>query len=160
MNYEIRGVREGDLPYLAENLRAADVRELLATYGHSRFLFGLQRSSDLSEETLVGAPSGHPPVMIWGIRQFTSRAALIWAVGTPEYIKHKRAVSVTARKTMKRWFEERPGVDFFMNFSHASNTAHHRWLEWCGAEMLPALPMGPLGENFMPFTIRRTKYDV
>jgi hypothetical protein len=160
MNYEIRGVREGDLPYLAENLRAADVRELMATYGHTRFLSGLERSVHLSEEALVGAPFGSRPALLWGIRQFTPRAALIWACGTPEILKHKRAVVENSRKIIARWFVERPGVDFFMNFSHASNAAHHRWLEWCGAEMLPALPMGPLGELFMPFTIRRTKYNV
>jgi hypothetical protein len=85
---------------------------------------------------------------------------MIWACGTPEILKHKRAFVSNSRRTIERWFRERPGVDFFMNFSHASNSAHHRWLEWCGAEMLPALPMGPLGELFMPFTIRRTKYNV
>lgn len=160
MHYEIRGVRESDLPYLAENLRAADVRELMATYGHTRFLYGLQRSCHLSEEALVGCPSGEPPALLWGIRQFTPRAAMIWACGTPEILKHKRAFVSNSRRTIERWFRERPDVDFFMNFSHASNSAHHRWLEWCGAEMLPALPMGPLGEDFLPFTIRRTKYHV
>ncbi|ESZ07266.1 hypothetical protein X736_13365 [Mesorhizobium sp. L2C089B000] len=160
MNYEIRGVREGDLPYLAENLRAADVRELMATYGHTRFLSGLQRSVHLSEEAQVGCPSGEPPAMLWGIRQFTPRAALIWACGTPAIFKLPKALTETTRSTFKRWFEERPSVEYLMNFTHESNTAHHRWLRLCGAELLPPLPMGPLGENFVPFTIRRTKYNV
>jgi hypothetical protein len=69
MHYEIRGVRESDLPYLAENLRAADVRELIATYGHKRFLGGLQNSVKNSDEALVGCPSGEPPALLWGIRQ-------------------------------------------------------------------------------------------
>lgn len=161
MNYEIRGVREGDLPYLAENLRAADVRELTATYGHTRFLYGLQRSCDLSEEALVGLPSGSPhPTMLWGIRQFTDRAAIIWACGTPEIFKFPKALVENSRTTIKRWFVERPSVEYLMNFTHESNTSHHRWLEWCGADLLPPLPMGPLGENFLPFTIRRTEYHV
>jgi hypothetical protein len=161
MNYEIRGVREGDLPYLAENLRAADVRELYATYGHTRFLSGLERTTQMSEEVLVGAPTDTgKPAIVWGIRKWTPRSAFIWAVGTPAILKYQKPLAKTTKATMKRWFEERPDVSFFMNFTHAKNTAHHRWLEWCGAELLPALPMGPLGEDFLPFTIRRTKYNV
>lgn len=158
MTYEIRGVREGDLPYLAENLRASDARELIATYGTPRFLYGLQRSTDLSAETLVGVPTGDHPVLLFGIMDFSPRAALIWACGTPGLSRHPTAFLRGSKATIRRWFEERPSVEYLMNFTHAQNLQHHRWLEWCGADLLPALPMGPLGEDFRPFTIRRTKY--
>ncbi len=98
--------------------------------------------------------------MLWGVRQITEKSAVIWACGTPAIFKFPKALVENSRTTLKRWFVERPSVEYLMNFTHASNIAHHRWLKWCGAELLPALPMGPLGEQFHPFTIRRTKYDV
>lgn len=159
MQYELRGVREGDLPYLARNLRAADVRELLATYGHTRFLGGLQRSVNASDEAgVIDCGHGGNPGLLIGIRQKTPNSAIIWACGTAEVRQHRKAFLTFGPSILKRWFEERPATEYFMNFTHASNTEHHKWLQWCGAELLPPLPMGPLGDLFRPFTIRRSKY--
>lgn len=156
MHYEIRGVREGDLPYLSRNLRAADVRELYATYGHVRFLETLERSVSISGEALIGAGCDGKPVVLMGIRQFAPESAVVWACGTPEITTYRTPFLRNSRAVLRSWFEQHPGVGYFMNFTHESNTLHHRWLSWCGAELLPGIPWGALGEPFRPFTIRRS----
>lgn len=158
MNYEMRGVREGDLPYLSENLRAADVREFLATYGHTRFLSGLERSIAGSTEALVVCgPEGNPE-FLFGVRLWTEKSAVIWACGTHRAKKHRKAFLKLGKPILNRWFDAYPALDYLMNFTHASNAEHHRWLQWCGAKLLPPIPCGPLGEPFIPFTIRRPNH--
>lgn len=161
MSYEIREVRESDLRYLTENLRSADVRELIATNGSPDIHGVLTRSYKNSDECLVGCPGpGENPVVMWGIAQWTARSALIWACATNKLVENRMAFLRNCRPVIKRWFEERPSLEYLMNFTHAQNTDHHKWLLWCGAELLPALPSGPRGELFHPFTIRRQKYHV
>jgi hypothetical protein len=155
--YVIRPVGEGDLPCIAADLRSADANELYATYGHSRYLDGLTRSVSLSEEALVGVDPQGNPTMLYGIAPFSRRTRLVWACGTKGAFKFPKAIVENSRTTLKRWFAERPSVEYLTNFTHADNTRHHRWLEWCGAELFPATPMGPMGEPFRPFLIRRTK---
>lgn len=155
MKYEIRGVREEDLPYLSQNLRSADVKELYATYGHFRIRKTLKRAVEISEEALVGVPLGGDPVVLMGIRRITDQTGVVWACGTPEIAKYRIPFIRNSRPVLQKWFEERPGLRYLMNFTHGSNTLHHRWLKWCGAEMLPAVPWGALGDSFHPFSIRR-----
>lgn len=158
--YVIRPVGEGDLSYLANHLRPEDARELKATYGHSEFLDVLTNAVALSEEAQVAVTAEGHPAMLWGIVPFSRRASLAWGCGTPELFKHTRGVVLHSRETIKRWFVERPSIEYLTNFTHSDNRKHHHWLEWCGAELFPATPMGPLGELFRPFLIRRTKYHV
>ncbi len=155
MKYELRGVREDDLPYLSRNLRSADVHELYATYGHLRFLDVLERAVGVSEEALVGVPLGGNPVVLFGVRQATDQMGVVWACGTSEISRYRVPFLRNSRPVIQRWFEERPGLQYLMNFTHGSNTLHHRWLQWCGAELLPKVPWGALGDDFHPFTIRR-----
>lgn len=156
MTYEIRGVREGDLPYLSQNLRAADVREIYATHGNLRLLEALEASTSSSTEVLIGAGDTGKPVVIWGIHEFSRESAFVWACATPDIVKYRIPFLKNCRVVIHGWFDRFPGVHNLINFSHAENTLHHRWLEWCGAQLLPEVPWGPLGEPFRPFNIRRT----
>ncbi len=154
MQYVIREVREGDLPYLAANLRSADTKELIATYGNTQFLEGLQRSVALSDETRLCEGDGFPMVL-WGIIQFSPKVAAIWCCATPNVVKFRRPFVQESRAVLQRWFDERPTLQSMINFSHAENVLHHKWLRSCGATVFPSVPNGPLGEPFSPFVIRR-----
>lgn len=160
VTYTIRGVRSSDLPIIAADLRTADADELFATYGHPRYLEGITLSVEHSDEVLVGTTPSGKPAMLYGIRQTTPRIAHVWACGTSEAFKFPKAIVENSRTTIERWFRERPTVEYLTNFTHADNAKHHRWLKWCGAELFPAMPMGPLGELFCPFLIRRSEYHV
>lgn len=148
-------MREGDLPYLAEHLRGADVRELIAVYGHARVLEGLQSSVRSSEEALVGVGTLGDPVIVWGIARTSPTCALIWAVATPAITDYRTAFLRECRSVIRGWFNKFPEVQYLINFAHGDNKLHHRWLGWCGAEVLPEVPHGRLGEPFRPFVIRR-----
>ena len=156
MKYEIRELREGDLAYLSWNLRADDVMELYAAHGHFDTLKALEYSAMHSTELLIGEGEGKP-VMILGMTPF-ARAAFIWAVATPDIKKFRLPLMRNSRPMLKGWFEKHQSVDYMFNFTYAENTLHHQWLEWCGATLLPEVPMGKLGKAFKPFTIRREIY--
>lgn len=156
MNYEIRGVRDGDLPYLAANLRAADARELVATYGNAAFLRALTQSAYHSHEVAVCEGDG-VPMVLWGLHHLNPTSALIWCCATPLVNKFRVPFVRESRAIIGRWFKE-TDTQILFNFSHASNALHHRWLRSCGATVLPAVPCGPLGEPFSPFVIRRNAY--
>lgn len=157
MNYEIRGVRDGDLPYLAANLRAADTRELVATYGNVEFLQALTQSAQHSHEVAVCEGDG-VPMVLWGLHHLNPTSALIWCCATPLVTKFGLPFVRESRAIIGRWFRETETLQNLFNFSHSENTVHHRWLRSCGATVLPAAPMGPLGEPFSPFVIRRNAY--
>lgn len=156
MHYEVREAREDDLPYLAANLRSADIREFMAMYGHPRVLEGLRGSFQASQECKVGIAEGNAQV-IWGYRKLNHRCGLVWACATNK-IKHYRVPFLRGcRPVIENWFEQDPELEYLMNFTHGRNTLHHRWLEWCGADMLPPVPFGNSGDTFRPFVIRRNK---
>ncbi|KQR67867.1 hypothetical protein ASG03_10125 [Rhizobium sp. Leaf341] len=154
MNYEIRGVREGDLPYLAAHLRAADARELVATYGNAGFLDALNQSAVNSHEVAVCEGDG-VPMVLWGLHRLNPTSGLIWCCATPLVTKFRLAFVRESRAIIQRWFDETPSLQTLFNYSHTANTLHHRWLRSCGATVLPEVPMGPFGEPFSPFVIRR-----
>lgn len=160
MTYTVREVQYEDLPYLAENLRGRDTAELVATYGHNNVLEGLQASWRNSEECLVGITDDHKPILLWGIRQISPKCAMIWACCTPEIHRYKLSFIRNSRLTIKRWFDERPECEYFINFTHGNNDLHHDWLRWLGADMHPPVPYGRLGHPFRPFVIWRSTYNV
>lgn len=156
MNYTLREVRESDLPYLASNLRTADIREFYGSYGHLDVSVGIRASCLNSDQAIIGADTEDKPIVAFGVRQVSPKCALIWAFGTPAVQRYRIAFIRTSRRVIQGWFEDLPEVDYFFNFTHSENTLHHKWLEWCGAQLLPAVPWGTTGENFRPFVIRRT----
>lgn len=159
MDYEIRPVREGDIEHLSQNIRPEDLQEILAATGNKDPYPGLRYSVENSEEALAGALTGGPAEVLWGISPFSDRAALIWAIASAEVDNHKIAFLRNSRSVIARWFEERPNVEYLVNFTHGENTVHHKWLEWLGATLYPPTPVGPLLEGFRPFMIPRKKFD-
>lgn len=156
MKYEVREARETDLPYLAQNLRSADVRELYAQHGHVRIAPLLRLSWEHSDECLVGLDDEGKPQMIWGYIKMSERSAMIWAVGTPVITsRYVFPLMREAKASLRRWFAENPDLHFMFNFTHSANTTHQRWLKWCGAYLLPDAPYGVTGDTFKPFIIRR-----
>lgn len=160
MKCEVREIREGDLPYLSKNLRSADAREIFAASGSTDFQSALRLSVDNSEEALAGSLKGGAAEVLYGISPYSPRAYLIWALASPEIANNKMVFLRTSRAVLKRWFEERPNAEYFINFVHGQNDLHQKWLKWMGADLYPATPVGPRGEDFRPFMISRKKYHV
>lgn len=157
--YAIRDVRESDLPFLAERLRAADIIELSNATGSVDTQMSLRKSWVGSSYCRVGCWGGDP-FLIWGMSPRFGSAALVWAVATPEVTRHNRRFLRQSREAIADLFVAAPEVQYLINFTHADNHVHHRWLSWCGAKLLPAVPFGPLGGRFRPFSIQREFYHV
>lgn len=161
MDYEIREVREEDLVFLSRNLRGADMLELVSTYGTSKSpLEALQLSASNSEKLSVITGTSGNPMFLFGYASYTGRSKLIWALGTPEIALRAYHVPFlkASRHVLSNWFQDNPQVEYFINLALAKNRVHLKWLQWCHAELLPALPYGPVSEEFHPFIIRRTSY--
>ena len=158
MKYELRKPTPEDIAYLSYNLRASDIRELYALYGHVDALGALTASIDNSDECYVGVGENGLPALVFGLLKRGRNEALIWALATPELINYRIAFIRRSKECISRWFSENPDINTMFNFSHSANTLHHQWLEWCGAHMLPTVPWGTLKEDFTPFVIRRETY--
>lgn len=151
----IRGLQPGDLQYLADNLRGADRIELLASSGTTDALQALERSVQASTYVEVGTGPDGLPVVIWGAAAHKG-VGIIWAVATPAIKTHRMEFLRNCQQVIAKIFDIF-AVNSLINFTHGENTLHHRWLKWCGAELLPEVPYGPQGEAFRPFVIRRGK---
>ena len=152
-------MRETDLPYLVDNLRSADLKEMIATFGDYRHLSNLRASVLRSPYVKVGVNDQDKPVVIWGVAPFKD-TGIVWASATNEINRYRVPFLRGCRPMIREMFENVPDADHLINFTHGTNTLHHRWLRWCGAEVLPEVPYGALGEKFRPFVIRRGAYFV
>ena len=158
MNYKLREPTNEDIAFLSWNLRAEDMKELYATYGHFDALRALTSSVDNSEETHVAIGEDGKPFFIFGMKPHGEKSALIWALATPEITNYKIAFFRQAKVLIRGWFEDYGHVDTMYNFSHSDNVMHHLWLRWCHARILPSLPWGTQKELFTPFVIERKSY--
>ncbi len=152
--FTIRELRPGDLEYIAAHLRPSDARELRATYGTTDYFERLTVSAAHTEELHVCEADGKP-LAVFGIVPTTMYAAGIWFSGTTAMTKLRRHFVRESRAVINRWFEQRPELRTMMNFTHAENRMHHRWLQSVGGELFESEPRGANGEMFRLFTIRR-----
>ena len=158
MTYSIREGRETDLPHIAANLRGADARELVATYGHPRLHEGLLGSFRASDEVSIAVTAEDRPLAIWGRASRSPEVMVIWCTATHEITKYRKAFVSESISILRRWFTDHPETKFMCNMAHADNALHHKWLRFMGAQFFPSVPSGPLGEPFSPFLIRRENY--
>lgn len=157
--HTIRDLRDTDIPHLAANLRSQDVMELMLASGSQETERSLRVSVEASEEVLV-AVEGEDLFLVFGRSHQIGTLAYIWAVATPAVERHRTAIFRVGRRTLKQWFRSQPTLETLANFTFAHNPLHHRWLEWCGAQLFPSAPYGPLGAPFRPFVIKRDFYNV
>lgn len=154
MNYT-RELRDGDLEYLAENLRELDRDEIMAV-SEGSVLEALIESVEISEHTWIMDASG-VPLGIFGVTPFDERQAIIWMMATDEINDHSIKFLRNSHAIIKQFFEM-TGASVLWNYTYAENTLHHAWLEWLGAEFGPPMAIGNQGEKFLPFSIQRGQY--
>lgn len=152
MHKYLRNVQEGDLEYLAENLRQADIEEITAD--GASVLEALVESVELSYFVQIidhsGVPSG-----ILGLASYSDEVDSLWMVATDDI----NSIPMTFLKNSKRVISELfriSGKLRFANYTYAKNTLHHKWLKWCGAHIgdMP-IEVGPQKREFLSFVIER-----
>lgn len=125
---QIREYLDSDLNYLSNNLREIDRKELEALFDES-VKDGLEYSVEQTDDLWV-VTHKQIPCMIFGISDRTeegecARSGLIWAVGTDEVYKHKKALNEISRNVIDHWLKE---YDVLFNYIWEENELHKKWL--------------------------------
>lgn len=130
----IREVRDGDIEYVAERLRDADLREVQAASGLEPHV-ALRYSYELSGLacTIVG-DQGHP-VALFGVSPIDDVTGCVWLLSSDELTKGKlgRQFVRECRSHFDRLNDYRP---LLTNFVDERNTVHIRWLKWAGCHFI------------------------
>lgn len=152
MEMTVREAVEADALSLAERLREADLKEIVAAGGKpvGTLLEGI-RSPD---PTYVAVDKDDVPHIIFGTApSHTPVLGYVWMMATP-----------TIRKCWVRLLRETPHwidkmaepYEALANVVHADNAVHIRWLKWAGFIFLRETTIN--GEDFIEFA-RLTKRD-
>lgn len=131
MQWTVRRLKDGDIEYIAPRLREADKAEIKAASGKEPL------------ECLEDAKS-HPNLGIW-VSLYDGNPEMIFGVtnGLGEGVGHPWMLCTDKMAEDPRGFLRicRPWVQGFsrnypvlVNYVHAKNSLHIRWLKWCGFE--------------------------
>lgn len=123
----VRNVREGDLEFLSNNLRAADVAEIKAMSGHGPYKALVD--GWVAGKTKVICLEDGTPCGIFGVVPYSFRFGIIWMVATERL---KEISKQFIRECQREIREIGKGYDLLFNYTDCRNTVHHRWLKWCG----------------------------
>ena len=129
MTWTTRKATSKDIPYLAANLREADRREIYAATGGTpkrsltdAFLFP---NNGIWVVTCFGKPEG-----IFGVGKTRNpEIGCPWMLATDKLVKYPHYFLRRSREWVNRFSFEFPVL---VNFVHAENGLHIRWLKWCG----------------------------
>lgn len=137
---------------LAPRLRQADLAEIRATVGGEISpLQALQHSADWAWDLRSWIIDGELAAM-GGVRELKPGVGLCWLVGSDAtFTTGKWPFARLSRGEMDRWNRLWP---LLTGQVWAANTAHVRWMTWCGFTLFPPAPFGPAGELFHRFERR------
>lgn len=128
--WEVQKAEPAHIPWVADNMREADVREVWAS---SRFTPAQALETSLSSSTMAWTclVDGIPTLM-WGAARrgcILSETGVPWLLGTDSISRVSRAFVRHSRGYVARMQEEFPYLE---NHVHAENILSMRWLRWCG----------------------------
>ena len=116
------------IPYLAKNMREADVIEVNCFAGDpAKALFNGLLNDDY---TFTVMDSMHIPYAMFGSGKVNNEA-YIWMLGTDDVVKYKMFFLKYCRAWVNLLVNKYGTV---YNFVHEDNKLAKRWLTWCGAE--------------------------
>lgn len=148
LNYKVEKAETHHLEPLAQNMRAADRREVWLSHGFSP-LEALRESLSASQRAWTALIEGEP-VIIWGVGPDPNddRVGLPWmlatnglAKGFVEFIRQSRhQVAILGQ-----------GFQRLENYVHSENILSRRWLGWCGFTIDCQHPIIISGAEFYHF---------
>lgn len=138
--------------HVAAHMRAEDVAELWAldrSTPHRALMAALSVPGVSFTALIDGVPAA-----MFGVADVNilTGTGCPWLLATDEAERHRRAF---ARVSL--WWREKlfARYDVLKNFVHDDNHTSKRWLTWMGAVMSDPAPIGPEGEMFRLFEMRR-----
>lgn len=137
---------------IAENMREADRREVMASHGFTP-IESLTASLKVSRYATV-ATSGGIPWAVFGLADYgiLSNIGCPWMLGTNDVVKNGRDLM---RHSPKVIYEMLNVYSTLQNYVHVENIVSVNWLQRIGFTLYPAIPYGMNGELFYPFQKKR-----
>lgn len=118
-----------DCTAMAPNMRDADVMEVKAATGHDPYK-ALCEAYAMSDECLTVLYKDEPCLMMGCCTHPTKeKTGIVWALGTDEIHNFGRLFI----RESPRWLDHiRGNHKTVMNYTHADNVVHHKWLKHLG----------------------------
>lgn len=149
-----RTLQEGDVEYLAENLRPADQQELRASRGQDvSFYHTITEAVQISTRTWVMLGKDANPSAVFGVAPVSllHRSGSPWLLGTDALFEQARTLVVRGRWYVAHMRELYPGG--LHNYVDARNNLSVNWLRRVGFTIHPPEPYGVAGLPFHLFTL-------
>ena len=137
-----------DVDYVALNMRMADIIEVGLGTGRSH-IDVLKESVKMSSQCWVACHVA-VPLCIFGVVPYPAKAGfgIPWMLGTPDMVKHQRALVRDGRRYRDRMQRE---FHTLVNVVHAGNHTSIQWLKRLGFTLTAPIAVGPTGAPFIPF---------
>ncbi len=133
MDWYVRKATLEDLPYLVENLREADKKEIYASSGKTpqeslSEAFGIPNIG-----IWVGVYKDSPEIIFGVSKHEIYDIGFPWMVCTDRLKDSPREFVSKCKKWVQGFSLQFP---LLVNFVHAENELHIRWLKWCGFDFV------------------------
>jgi hypothetical protein len=142
---------QADLRHIADNLRQADIAELIATHGYDcdpyDIILESVRMTPNAEVRIVNATG--EPIAVRGCTPYPLLGGIPWLLATDKAFDFPAMFLIEGRQ----FFRENTGeFGTLVNYVDARNTKSIRWLAKIGFVIHEAEPFGKLGLPFHRFT--------
>lgn len=139
-----------DAAAIAPRLRQADVDECDALVGPGRVLEMARATVAASPLALAWEHDGEVIALFGVAGTLLDTTGTPWMIGTPLLDRQGRALIHLAPSYIRQMLELFPNL---INVVDVRNTRSIRWLKRMGFDFQPAVPVGPAGAPFYPFSM-------
>ena len=149
----IRPTKPSDIPWIADQMRSADVAELQASCGLGP-KYALLHSFLISKPCMTMVSRTGEPLAMGGVApdELNDRVGRIWLLGTNAMVEdstNKTGFLRNCRSWVAAMHRE---YDLLWNCMDARNAVHQKWLEWMGFTFIAKRPnYGTEGRLFLEF---------
>jgi hypothetical protein len=145
---EFKQVTESFKQIIADNMRHADVVEVMASNGFTPFQ-AVHESTKMSKFTSAVYINGEPTAILGlNVVSALSGIGVPWLLGTDNVVKYRKQFLKNSRAVLDDMKYHCPRL---VNNVHVDNTVSIQWLKWLGFEFDEPQPIGINGELFHRF---------
>lgn len=152
MAAEVLPVTAADVPAILPFVRQADIDEITEALGipMEEALIDAVTDSLNTKKIVVDGEV----VAVFGDATYSilGSVGIPWLISTTHVERHARAFLKVCKPEVQGMLTRHTHL---LNYVDARNTAAIRWLKWLGFTFAPAIPYGPKGFPFHPFTLNR-----
>lgn len=153
MNWTVREATNEDITSVASRLRDSDRREIIASSGKDPTKRLLEATQLPSLGIWVGEINDNPEVLFGVVNIPGSPIGSPWMVCTDEPVKNLRGFLDVCQEWVDHFSKQYP---LLINYVHAENKTHIRWLKWVGFKFIKLHPKhGAAQEPFWEFRMKR-----